>query len=89
MHIWLDPEYPVCMPFGCYARVRGVLLREGIVGGYVYHCQQLGITIVVWFLWTIKHTNRSLDIQCNILGLTMPYHRRTQHNANIFYILYN
>ena len=26
--------------------------------------------IVEWFLWTIEHTNRSLDIQCNISPIT-------------------
>ena len=26
--------------------------------------------IVEWFLWTIKHTNRSLDIQCNVSPIT-------------------
>ena len=26
--------------------------------------------IVEWFLWTIEHTNRSLDIQCNVSPIT-------------------
>ena len=27
-------------------------------------------SIVEWFLWTIEHTNRSLDIQCNVSPIT-------------------
>ena len=26
--------------------------------------------IVEWFLWTIEHTNRSLEIQCNVSPIT-------------------
>ena len=36
------------------------------------------LCVVEWFLWTIEHTNRSLDIQCNVSTIT-GFVRRTNY----------
>ena len=44
----------------------GAPLSLDIVMEVIRHAE----SIVEWFLWTIEHTNRSLDIQCNVSPIT-------------------